>query len=93
MRSEVYLRENLVALLAALAQAHSDLAQRLDDRDALVYSEGFHAALNAVATALGISSRLDSDASRFRQYEVRQEGLLEDPLEGMVIRIDPLPKP
>jgi hypothetical protein len=57
VRSEVFLRENLISLLAAIAAAQSDLAQRLEGREAQVYTAGFIAALRAVATALGIDFR------------------------------------
>ncbi len=93
MRSEVYLRENLVALLAGVAMAHSGMAQRLSDRDALLYSEGFYAALGAVATALGISFRPDPEVLRVWRQEAQREGLLDDPLGGIVLRAKRLSEP
>lgn len=89
MRSEIFLRENLIAIFKGVASAHADLATRLNDHDTLIYSTGFAAALRAVATAVGVEVSADSEPARHPQ--VRTLGQLRDD-EGdcMVIRFGDL---
>lgn len=88
MRSEVFLRENLIALLTAVATAHSDLVERLDDREAEIYSAGFHAALRAVAAALNIDFQRDITQSHIKIVNSSQDASSSS-LDGIVIRIQP----
>ncbi len=86
MRSEVFLRENLIALLTAVATAHSDLAARLDDREAEVYSAGFQAALRAIAAALSIELRPDVLPTHVRTVDPFGK-TSHSSLDGVVIRL------
>lgn len=88
MRSEVFLRDNLIALLTAIATAHSDLAQRVDDPWAEVYSAGFHAALRAVAAALNIDFQPDTISNRTTCLDSFGDAS-NSSLDSAVIRIRP----
>jgi hypothetical protein len=54
MNSEVFLRDDVQAILNALVQAQNDFAMRAPNDQAAAYNDGFSAALRAVATALHI---------------------------------------
>jgi hypothetical protein len=63
MRTEVFLRRDVAAVIQAIMSAHSDLATRLPSRDAVIYSAGFAAAIRAVAAAFHINLELELDDS------------------------------
>lgn len=85
MRSEVFLRENIVAIIQGVAAAHGDLAIRLSDRDAALYSAGFAAALRAISAALGVGAATVGAPPGDPRPQITVDSHADE-IEGVVIR-------
>ncbi len=66
MRSEVFMREDLAAILGAVNSAQWELAQHMPQTEVAISRAGFVSALRAMATAMHIQLDLDDSASLLR---------------------------
>jgi hypothetical protein len=66
MRSEVFMREDLAAILRAVNSAQWGLAQHMPQTEVAVFRAGFVSALKAIATAVHVQLDLDDSVSLLR---------------------------
>lgn len=69
--SQLITKPDLAAMLESKLLAHDDLARHIPGDGMLIYSEGFRAAIAAIAVAYGLDVRVPQATARIGRYDMR----------------------